>query len=1207
MADKEYIGLARITQIFQLIKSKLPTKTSDLQNDSGFITGVDMDDIGDVNLTSLSNGQILKYNSTSHKWENANESGGGSTYTEGDGIDISNDEISVDTTFTDASTRTNIASGDSFGTILGKIKKFFTDLKTVAFSGSYNDLTDKPTIPTVNNATLTIQKNGSTVNTFTANASSNVTANITVPTKVSELTNDSGFVTTDTKVTQTVTTTSADYEVLFSATADNTTRTEGARKNNNLLFNPSTGELGANGYRRRNITGATLDLDTLTLSTGAPHIVYYICKTTGGSDNISNKPVASSPFILDVEAIRSNGTSDYITRQTFRNAANSAYEYVRFCTNGTWSAWTTRKFTDTWTAMVGATSSANGSVGYVNATPPKDGYNTKFLRADGTWSVPAYPTIPGVVSTSANGLAPKVTDTSKFLKGDGTWATPTDTNNRKAFYGTCATAAGTAAKVVTLSNTDGWELKAGTIVGVKFTNSNTASSCTLNVNSSGAKSIYYNNAAYTGSSTTVCGEASKVLYYMYDGTYWVWAGLSWIYTDGNTYDRNRYNANIKCGSTAITAGRIIVGDNGTYQHLSTSSFDISYPILYAASNIAANATGTNNYDIINFTITSTKSITLTAYKPVYIKGDLDGNRFDPGYDDLTELTLTQTLPSSDDGYCYLLLGVATSTTAVYLTESHPIFARRNGTFGEIVHHALLANSANSATTATTASKLGSSTVGGANQPIYLNAGTAKACNTFVPNTGGTFDAAGGAAGGDESWTTITLGNATGRATAKHSNGRLRLYRSASATATTSYYTELRAGANTAPRTITFPNATGTVALKELNNSFTANQTIDKASGTAGGSEVWSTLVLGNATGRATAKHSNGDIYLYRSASASATTAYYTRIIPGGNTANRTLTLPNATGTVALTTDAVKVKQTNSNDDANYRLLMSASASDSELTEQVKKSSKLLYNPLAGKISITQNSAEPMFEATRSDTGVTVRFGVGVSGINHGIYSEKLGGWLIYGTNTEVHIQGAIADGRILTSAFANHGEVVNGAYAANSHTIPNLLDELRYSSGCMGSVSITTQFSGSNAIIPVGWYNYLWIPHRTGGLDGAAYGDNTDYGQLLLFSMETPSKGYFDITYNSGTATSCVELISSLDMRTWLPSNGFDPLSGSDKGIFAYSINPGLLPSQGIPTGLTTYGTLFGLRYPQYKVMLYVSVLGELSIWSTNQNKWVIH
>lgn len=55
---------------------------------------------------------------------------------------------------------------------------------------------NKPTIPTVNNATLTIQKNGTNVQTFTANSSTNKTANITVPTAVSELTNDSGYATT---------------------------------------------------------------------------------------------------------------------------------------------------------------------------------------------------------------------------------------------------------------------------------------------------------------------------------------------------------------------------------------------------------------------------------------------------------------------------------------------------------------------------------------------------------------------------------------------------------------------------------------------------------------------------------------------------------------------------------------------------------------------------------------------------------------------------------------------------------------------------------------------------------------------------------------------------------------------------------------------------------------------------------------------------
>lgn len=50
-------------------------------------------------------------------------------------------------------------------------------------------------LPTVNDATLTIQKNGTTVKTFTANASSNVTANITVPTDTSDLTNGAGYIT----------------------------------------------------------------------------------------------------------------------------------------------------------------------------------------------------------------------------------------------------------------------------------------------------------------------------------------------------------------------------------------------------------------------------------------------------------------------------------------------------------------------------------------------------------------------------------------------------------------------------------------------------------------------------------------------------------------------------------------------------------------------------------------------------------------------------------------------------------------------------------------------------------------------------------------------------------------------------------------------------------------------------------------------------
>ena len=108
----------------------------------------------------------------------------------------------------------------------------------------------------------------------------------------------------------------------------------------------------------------------------------------------------------------------------------------------------------------------------------------------------------------------------------------TDNNNRKAFYATCDTAADAQKKVATLANSDGWELKAGTIVGVKYTNTNTYSSTdeaplTLNVNNTGDKQIYASNVlSPTGTQTTFYGYAGQIMYYMYDGTYWAFLGHS---------------------------------------------------------------------------------------------------------------------------------------------------------------------------------------------------------------------------------------------------------------------------------------------------------------------------------------------------------------------------------------------------------------------------------------------------------------------------------------------------------------------------------------------------------------------------------------------------------------------------------------------------------------------------------------------------------
>lgn len=241
----------------------------------------------------------------------------------------------------------------------------------------------------------------------------------------------------------------------------------------------------------------------------------------------------------------------------------------------------------------------------------------------------------------------------------------------KMLYGTCSTAAGTAAKTATI---DGFSLYTGVTISVKFTVTNTASSPTLNVNSTGAKAIYYRGAAITAGYLA----ANRTYVFVYNGTQWEFIGD--INTDNNTYDRIRYQQNIKAGTTAIVAANIIVGKNGLYTHLKTgASFDITYPILYAASAISASSTGTNNYLAIPFTISTTQSITLTAYKPVYIKGKLSGSLFTP----VSTTPLTQTIPTTNDGYQYILLGTAYSTTDMYLLSEHAVFQYFNGGFKSV--------------------------------------------------------------------------------------------------------------------------------------------------------------------------------------------------------------------------------------------------------------------------------------------------------------------------------------------------------------------------------------------------------------------------------------------------------------------------------------------------------------------------------------------
>lgn len=126
----------------------------------------------------------------------------------------------------------------------------------------------------------------------------------------------------------------------------------------------------------------------------------------------------------------------------------------------------------------------------------------------------------------------------------------------KQFYGTCDSAADTVAKVVTVSSDQNFVLTTGCTIYVKFTNTNSASNITLDVNGSGAKSITYaGDTVVTGSSGIYTGTANYTCQYIYDGTYWKWMGYS---TEKDTTYSSMSLAEMQAGTA--TSNRVIRAD-----------------------------------------------------------------------------------------------------------------------------------------------------------------------------------------------------------------------------------------------------------------------------------------------------------------------------------------------------------------------------------------------------------------------------------------------------------------------------------------------------------------------------------------------------------------------------------------------------------------------------------------------------------------------
>lgn len=188
-----------------------------------------------------------------------------------------------------------------------------------------------------------------------------------------------------------------------------------------------------------------------------------------------------------------------------------------------------------------------------------------------------------------------------------------------------------------------------------------------------------------GSSISMTYGINRVVSAVYSGTTYTDTFTGWFvdgaYDSGNTYNRVRMQNAIKA-VTAITSGRIICGTDSGYKNISVNtSFDLSYPLLYATSGINANKTGDNNYLQING-INASSNGTITsgaANKMLYLKGTVNGNEFTIAPSPF----MTTVTPTAVDNYVYIPLGIMYSTTNIYFISSDKLYAFKDGSFREL--------------------------------------------------------------------------------------------------------------------------------------------------------------------------------------------------------------------------------------------------------------------------------------------------------------------------------------------------------------------------------------------------------------------------------------------------------------------------------------------------------------------------------------------
>ena len=194
------------------------------------------------------------------------------------------------------------------------------------------------------------------------------------------------------------------------------------------------------------------------------------------------------------------------------------------------------------------------------------------------------------------------------------------------YYGTCSTGASAAAKVVVCD--DFTTLETGASIRVKFTNGNTASHPTLNVNSTGAKSIKKYGTTDSMSGMWYSGEVKD---FVYDGTYW-------IMVDGGIATSSYYGVT-KLSTSVGTSTTTALTPSAVNDLIDYGAWTPTCNVISSYSQRYGNYMKVGNMCTISFCVigtarTSTDTVTITGlpYTPyASAKWQAGGGNFANGY------------------------------------------------------------------------------------------------------------------------------------------------------------------------------------------------------------------------------------------------------------------------------------------------------------------------------------------------------------------------------------------------------------------------------------------------------------------------------------------------------------------------------------------------------------------------------------------------